>query len=103
MAVEGTATINGHELNNDNLLVLEPGVTEIDVQIHEDSRVLLLGGEPFESPILLWWNFVGRTQEELKQALEQWNNYDARFGTIPNYEGPRLEAPTFPDKMRASK
>ena len=103
MALEGTATINGHELNNDNLLVLEPGVTEIDVQIHEDSRVLLLGGEPFESPILLWWNFVGRTQEELKQALEQWNNHDARFGTIPNYEGPRLEAPTFPDKMRASK
>ena len=103
MALEGTATINGHELNNDNLLVLELGVTEIDVQIHEDSRVLLLGGEPFESPILLWWNFVGRTQEELKQALEQWNNHDARFGTIPSYEGPRLEAPTFPDKMRASK
>lgn len=103
MALEGTATINGHELTNDNMLVLEPGVTEIDVQIHENSRVLLLGGEPFESPILLWWNFVGRTQEELEQAREQWINQDARFGTIANYQGARLEAPILPDKMRASK
>ena len=103
MALEGTATINGHELTQDNMVILEPGVTEIDVQIHSDSRVLLLGGEPFESPILLWWNFVGRTQEELQHAREQWINNDARFGTIPNYQGPRLEAPTFPDRMRPSK
>ncbi|MFC6052311.1 quercetin 2,3-dioxygenase [Acinetobacter sp. Ac_877] len=103
MALEGTATINGHELTQDNMVVLEPGVIEIDVQIHSDSRVLLLGGEPFESPILLWWNFVGRTQEELQHAREQWINNDARFGTIPNYQGPRLEAPTFPDRMHPSK
>lgn len=103
MALEGTATINGHELTKDNMLVLDVGVSEIDIQIHADSRILLLGGEPFESPILLWWNFVGRTQEELKHAREQWVNEDARFGTMPNYQGSRLVAPVFPDKMRASK
>lgn len=103
MALEGTATINGHELDEDNLVVLETGLTEIEIQVHKDSRILLLGGEPFESPILLWWNFVGRTQEELRIAREQWVNGDARFGVIPDYDGPRLEAPTFPDKMRASK
>lgn len=103
MALEGSATINGHELNSDNMLVLESGIIEIDVQIHADSRVLLLGGEPFESPILLWWNFVGRTQEDIEHAREQWINHDARFGTIPNYQGARLEAPALPDKMRASK
>ena len=67
------------------------------------SRVLLLGGEPFESPILLWWNFVGRTQEELRIAREQWADHDPRFGEVAGYEGPRLEAPAFPDKMRASR
>ncbi len=103
MALEGTAIINGHELDEDNLVVLEPGLTEIEIQVHKDSRLLLLGGEPFESPILLWWNFVGRTQEELSIAREQWINGDARFGFIPDYDGPRLEAPIFPDKMRASK
>lgn len=103
LALEGEAVINGHELNNDNMVVLEPGINQIDVQLHKGSRLLLIGGEPFESPILLWWNFVGRTQEELKQATEQWINQDARFGSIPEYDGPRLEAPAFPDKMRASK
>lgn len=103
LALEGEAVINGHELNNDNMVVLEPGINQIEVQLHKGSRLLLIGGEPFESPILLWWNFVGRTQEELKQATEQWINQDARFGSIPEYNGPRLEAPAFPDKMRASK
>ncbi|OTG80164.1 quercetin 2,3-dioxygenase [Acinetobacter sp. ANC 5054] len=103
MALEGTATVNGHELNEDNMVVLEPGLKQVKIDVHAGSRVLLLGGEPFESPILLWWNFVGRTQEELNLAREQWINQDERFGSIPDYEGPRLEAPAFPDKMRASR
>lgn len=103
MALEGTAVINGHHLDADNLVVLEPGLTEIEITVHANSRVLLLGGEPFESPILLWWNFVGRTQEELKIAREQWVNGDERFGSIPTYTGKRLEAPVFPDSMRPSK
>ncbi len=103
MALEGTATVNGHELNEENMVVLEPGLKQVKIDVHAGSRVLLLGGEPFESPILLWWNFVGRTQEELNLAREQWINQDERFGSIPDYEGPRLEAPAFPDKMRASR
>ncbi|MCX5468829.1 pirin family protein [Acinetobacter nematophilus] len=103
MALEGNAIVNGHELNSDNMVVLEPGISQIDVELPKGSRLLLIGGEPFESPILLWWNLVGRTQEELKTATEQWINQDARFGTIPDYDGPRLEAPAFPDKMRPSK
>lgn len=103
MALEGEATVNDHDLNSDNMVVIEPGISQIEVELPKGSRLLLIGGEPFESPILLWWNLVGRTQEELKAATEQWANQDARFGTIPDYDGPRLEAPAFPDKMRASK
>ena len=103
MALDGTAVVNGHELTEDNMVVLEPGLAEIEIQLHAGSRILLLGGEPFESPILLWWNFVGRTQEELSLARDQWINQDQRFGDIADYLGPRLEAPAFPDKMRASR
>ncbi len=103
LALEGDAVVNGHTLNSDNMVVLEPGISQIEIQLPQGSRLLLIGGEPFESPILLWWNLVGRTQEELKLATEQWINHDVRFGTIPDYEGARLEAPTFPDKMRPSK
>ena len=104
MLLEGEgARINGHELTVDNMVILEPGLDAVDIQISAGSRVLLLGGEPFESPILLWWNFVGRTQAELAEAREQWLNQDARFGSIPHYQGERLKAPELPAGMRASK
>jgi len=103
MVLDGSATINGHELTLDNMVTLETGMNEIEIYIHANSRVLMLGGEPFESPILLWWNFVGRTQEELAIAREQWVNEDARFGSIPHYDGERLKAPILPDRMRSSK
>lgn len=103
LALEGDAVVNGHTLNSDNMVVLEPGISQIEIDLPKGSRLLLIGGEPFESPILLWWNLVGRTQEELKKATEQWINHDPRFGTIPDYTGARLEAPTFPDRIRASK
>lgn len=103
MALEGTAIVNGHELTADNMLTLEVGIAEIEIQIQAGSRILLLGGEPFESPILLWWNFVGRIQEEIAIACEQWVKEDERFGSIPSYNGPRLKAPELPNKMRASK
>jgi hypothetical protein len=103
IALEGQASINGHELTEDNMVVLEPGLQQMQVEIHAGGRVLLVGGEPFESPILLWWNLVGRSMEELKLAREQWIAGHERFGSIPSYEGPRLEAPAFPDRMRPSK
>ena len=103
MALGGIAQVNGHELNADNMVVLEIGLTEIEVELTEGHRVLLIGGEPFESPILLWWNFVGRTMQDLQQAREDWINHDARFGEIPDYQGKRLEAPVLPEQMRASK
>lgn len=65
--------------------------------------MILVGGEPFESPILLWWNFVGRTQEDMMQAREQWINHDARFGEIPEYDGERMAVPILPERMRPSK
>ena len=103
LALEGTATVQGHALDDNNMVVLEPGCTEIELELHQGSRLLWLGGEPFESPILLWWNLVGRTAEELSRAREQWVEQAPRFGTVPDYDGPRLEAPMFPDRMRPSR
>jgi len=48
----------------------------------EPSRAIMLGGEPFESPILMWWNFVGRTREEIDEAHRSWQSDDGRFGSV---------------------
>ena len=60
------------------------------------ARVLLLGGEPFEERLVMWWNFVGRSGEEIERYTEQWAEQDSRFGAVVGYDGPRLEAPPLP-------
>ena len=103
LVLEGTAQINGQLLDDQHLLVLSPGESQLQLELEAGSRVVLVGGEPFESPILLWWNFVGRTQEDMLQAREQWINHDARFGEIPEYDGERMTVPMLPERMRPSK
>ena len=34
---------------------------------------MLLGGEPFEEEIVMWWNFIGRSHEEIVEQREAWN------------------------------
>ncbi len=103
LLLTGDVQINGQTLSNDNMMVFSTGTTEIVIELAAKSRVLLIGGEPFESPILLWWNYVGRTEQEIKTAHQQWLAHDRRFGEIHDYDGQRLQAPTFPTHMRASR
>jgi len=53
---------------------------------------LLIGGPPFPEKILMWWNFVARTPEEIAQARADWQSH-RRFGEV-KYQGPRLDAPS---------
>ncbi len=69
------------------------------------ARIVVLGGEPFEEPFVMWWNFIGRSHEEIEQYREQWQNQDARFGSFEGYRGTGpawLPAPALPNAtMRA--
>jgi redox-sensitive bicupin YhaK (pirin superfamily) len=57
------------------------GRDELLLQASEDTRLLLIGGEPFEAPIRMWWNFVARTQKEIDAAKDDWDTGAERFGT----------------------
>lgn len=59
----------------------------------DGARLLILGGPPFPEKILMWWNFVARTPEELIAAREDWIGH-RRFGGVKAYRGPRLDAPS---------
>lgn len=67
------------------------GIGAQQLRIHnaadEPARMLLLGGEPFTEEILMWWNFVARTNEEIQHAREQWQNRTELFGTVEGYVG----------------
>jgi redox-sensitive bicupin YhaK (pirin superfamily) len=64
----------------------------------EPARVLLLGGPPFEEEIVMWWNFVGRTHEDIVRAREEWMAHSPRFGEVEGYAGDvtHLPAPVLP-------
>jgi redox-sensitive bicupin YhaK (pirin superfamily) len=57
------------------------------------GRLLLIGGPPFPETILMWWNFVARTPEEISSARADWEAH-RRFGEVTAYRGPRLSAPS---------
>ena len=87
-ALEEPAGADDEQLQVGQLLHLEPGRTEVAL----DGAVVVLGGEPLGEPLVLWWNFVCRSGDEVVQAREDWAGGD-RFGEVVGYPGPRLEAP----------
>ncbi|WP_205875549.1 pirin family protein [Mycobacterium camsae] len=62
------------------------------------ARVLLLGGAPLREELVMWWNFVGRTHEEIVAYRQQWQDGAERFGAVRGYQGSvtRLPAPPMP-------
>ena len=36
------------------------------------AEVLLLGGEPFDEEIIMWWNFIGRSHDEIVAIRDDW-------------------------------
>jgi hypothetical protein len=59
---------------------------------------MLLGGEPFTEPVVMWWNFVGRSHKEIAGFREDWEAGSERFGRVDGYSGrvQRLPAPPMP-------
>lgn len=92
MCLEGEADVAGQHIVPGELLYLGTGRDEIDISSDDAARVLLIGGAPFGEDILLWWNFVARTQEELAEATEDWNA-GRRFGEVSGTDLPHLIAP----------
>ena len=90
--LSGDAEVDGERVTVDRLYYLAPGRTEVSLQSAEGARLLLLGGPPFPEKILMWWNFVARTPEEIAAATADWEA-GRRFGPVANYDGPRIEAP----------
>ena len=95
MVLEGEATVDGEALPQGQLLYFPPGHGAIPVSCTEAARVLLLGGAPFGESVLLWWNFVARSQDEMEQAVADWNAGSGRFGTVrEGSSADRIPAPS---------
>lgn len=85
---QGPAASRGTRVASRELMVLPDGARQLTLRAEdgEDLRAMLLGGEPLGEDIIMWWNFVGRTHEEIVQFRAR---YQAEIGA----ELPLAEAP----------
>jgi hypothetical protein len=63
-------------------------------------RAVLLGGEPLGERLLMWWNFVGRSHEEIVAFRSDWQaqaaGREGPYGRFPAEWATVLPAPTMP-------
>ncbi len=96
----GAVVLAGTGLASSELGYLAPGhsVLTLANPTAESARVLVLGGAPFDEDILMWWNFIGRSHEEIVAFRDAWQQESERFGRVLGYSGRirRLPAPELP-------
>jgi quercetin 2,3-dioxygenase len=111
LALTDGLELDGRPVPTGALVYLGVGRREVTLGAEPGSggaRLLLLGGTPFEEELLMWWNFVGRSHEEIVAARADWEaarmqgqpatrfGEAARFGQVHGYDGPALPAPALP-------
>ncbi|MCK5874940.1 MAG: pirin family protein [Alcanivoracaceae bacterium] len=99
LVLTGSAEVAGETLLPGELLYLGQHRQTLSLHFPEATKILLIGGEPFAEGILLWWNFIGRSQAEIESYIRQWNA-GKDFGEVRGYPGERLRAPELPAGMR---
>ena len=98
MPVDGTMSAEGESLETNVLYEVGSARDSLTVRGTRGARLLLLGGEPFDEQLVMWWNFVARTSEEIEAAREQWERGE-RFGPVKN-GGARIPAPPYAVRVR---
>ncbi len=82
VVLEGSVQVGPESVGSGVLAYLGTRRDECAFVTDAPARALLLGGLPFPEHVLMWWNFVGRTREEVFAARSQWAADDGRFGTV---------------------
>ncbi|MFB6717582.1 MULTISPECIES: pirin family protein [unclassified Streptomyces] len=95
LSMSGQAEVDGVPVLPGSMLYLGCGRSELPLRADTDAGLMLLGGEPFEEEIVMWWNFIGRSHEEIEEARRGWMS-TTRFGEVKGYDGDRLIAPELP-------
>ncbi|SJN10024.1 pirin-related protein [Leucobacter sp. 7(1)] len=68
-------------LAQDHLGFAPPGAATLQLTAgSKGARVLVLGGEPMREELIMWWNFVARSHDEILQARAEWQATAAAAG-----------------------
>jgi len=97
ITVDGSAVVAGTLIAPGLLAHVPAGRPEIRLSPaggRKLSRFFVIGGVPFNERLLMWWNFVARSGDEITRAREDWTA--GRFDEVHGYPGPPMAAPPLP-------
>jgi redox-sensitive bicupin YhaK (pirin superfamily) len=106
----GAPRLQGVAIPAAHLGVSPVGSSELAIEAGDEPvRALLIGGEPLNEQIVMWWNFIGRDHDEVVAFREQWqaeviggSTRGGRFGALEGYDAgadgqSALPAPAIPN------
>ncbi|CAL1521473.1 pirin family protein [Chitinophaga sp. MM2321] len=71
--MRGEADFNGNAAKGVETVLFEHDGTDITVTALEDTAMLILSGEPIDEPIFAYGPFVMNTEDEIKEAINDYN------------------------------
>ena len=83
LVLQGSASVNGSQVAGEaELIVCTRDGSQVTIDAQENSRLLVMAGEPIEEPIARYGPFVMNTKAELVEAV---NDYNAgKMGHLTN-------------------
>jgi redox-sensitive bicupin YhaK (pirin superfamily) len=115
LAESGEVTVNSSVVAHRSLAYVPPGSETLVITAGDtEARVILLGGIPLGEQIVMWWNFIGRSHDEIVEYRRRYqaelgfepadpidDGKPALFGAFPPGQLPPLPAPQLPNsRMR---
>lgn len=88
VALRGDVAVQGAVVPEGHLGHLGPGVDEVVIDASDQAVAMLLGGVPFPDELVMWWNYVARSRQEIVDAHADWTAADERFGSVATHLPP---------------
>ena len=97
LVVAGDLRVNDEQVPVEYLYYQFLGSEEFKIESTGGAKVVLLGGVPFGEEIMMWWNFIGRTHEEIEEMRLDWESQSNRFPAFEDQVHGRISAPAMPN------
>lgn len=103
--VTGSATLESESLAIGELAYFNPGHAGLTIENlgADEATLIVIGGEPFTEQLVMWWNFIGRSHDEIVGWRETWNTEretavaNGVFGQFSDEVGSWIPAPDLPN------